>query len=475
MRSLCAALALVVLFGGQPAVAAERIDLKLLYAGCPESERLKDFQSFLEEHFAHVAIADMSKLREEDAAKHDVVIFDWQETLDGRTGRLAEQRRLQNPLRLSDQFDRPAVLIGETGGRVTAFLKLKLDWLCLCLDDAGHHLALDHEVFHKPLEVAPEFEGVETPEDYRFMTLEKLGPKMTVWKAQTKTWPEIDPGLVHGLYGFADSPDCEVFAQGMCMKGPDSVALGRQGNLFHWGFSAKPSDMTPAARRLFVNSLCYIHKFSGNKPVVKKVARGREWALRHAQAPVFMSDEYLQVEERRLRRDLKQHPGWIPEKFSGDAERYIEDHLTRIRQGEEQFFEMSQPAELRLQFGKDAARFTDYYRTNLEYLRPQVGEGREYQFAIDEDVKSLGLSNRKIELLDRCISLLEDNDRSKLALRILERYTNEKFDTASQWRSWLTSVRDRLFFSDVGGYKFFVADAAIQTDNSDRAQSGPKK
>src|SRR5579872_2617313 len=262
MRFFCAALACAVLFVGRPAIAVERIDLKELYAGCPESERLKDFQSFLEEHFAQVAIGDMSKLREEDAAKHDIVIFDWQETFDDRTGRLDPQRRLQNPLRLSDQFDRPAVLIGETGGRVTAFLKLKLDYLCLCLADAGHHLAIDHEVFHKPLKVAPEFEDVETPEDYRFMTLEKLGPKMTVWKTQTRTWPEVDPGLVHSLYGFADSPDCEVFARGMCMKGPDSVALGRQANLFHWGFSAKPSDMTPSARRLFINAICYIHKRS---------------------------------------------------------------------------------------------------------------------------------------------------------------------------------------------------------------------
>lgn len=465
---------LILLCLGPPACAADRIDLRVLYAGSPGSERFQDFQAFLEEHFAQVAVTDTSIFREEESARHDVVIFDWRETFDPQNGWIVAEKRLQNPPRLSERFDRPAVLIGETGGRVVVNLKLKLDWLCLCLDDAGLDLASDHELFHKPLKVAPEFELVDTPEEYPELSLEPLGSRMRVWKAQTKNWPDIDPGMVHTLYGFTDSPDCELFARGMCMKGPDSVALGRQANLFHWGFSAKPTDMTPSARRLFVNAICYIRKFNGTKPLVKNVARGREWALRYVRAPLLLTDANFDAVERRFRQQIARSPGMIPQQYKGDANQYVEDHLKNLRKAEEAFFNSSVPAELRSQFGNDVAEYTTYYRTNFEYLRPAGGEGREFQFVVDEDVKSLGVSNRKIELLERCVSLLEAHDRPELALRILKRYTQETFESASPWREWLRMHRDRLFFSDVGGYKFFVADSPLPATRPDRQPDSAK-
>jgi hypothetical protein len=36
------------------------------------------------------------------------------------------------------------------------------------------------------------------------------------------------------------------------------------------------------------------------------------------------------------------------------------------------------------------------------------------------------------------------------------RYTDVAFDTPQQWQQWLDSNRDRLYFTDIGGYKFFV-------------------
>ena len=71
---------------------------------------------------------------------------------------------------------------------------------------------------------------------------------------------------------------------------------------------------------------------------------------------------------------------------------------------------------------------------------------------VDEDAKGLGLSNRKVELLDRCVSMLERGDRPALARRLLRRYTTEDFADAEGWRSWLETHRRRLFFTDVGGF-----------------------
>ncbi len=272
----------------------------------------------------------------------------------------------------------------------------------------AHGVAPTHEIFNKPHKVEIQFEEMPTPENYRHWPGgEKLGKTMKAWKVQTKKFPEIDPGLVSDPYGFTDSPDAEVISSGHNSKGPDSVALGRHGNFFLWGFSAQPSDMTDQMRLCFLNTVHYIKKFDGQKPVVKKTSSAREWALVYA--------------------------GYLKE---------IAD---------EQFLNQLFPEDLRKRFGKDPEKYIAYFKENLEYLHP---EGN--QIVVDEDVRGLGLSNRKVELLDRCVTMFEKNEQPELALRILRRYTTEKFASAGEWRQWLMKNRTRLFFSDVGGYKFMV-------------------
>lgn len=44
-------------------------------------------------------------------------------------------------------------------------------------------------------------------------------------------------------------------------------------------------------------------------------------------------------------------------------------------------------------------------------------------------------------------------------LKLLMRYTNKTFVTKADWLQWLDDRRDRLFFTECGGFKFIV-DAA---------------
>lgn len=308
-------------------------------------------------------------------------------------------------------------------------------------------------------------ESMPTPEEYPYLTLDKtLGPTMKVWKVQSKEQPEIDPGLVSGLYGFNDSPDAEVFAQGVAGKGPDTVPLGRHANCFLWGFSAPPADMTPAGRRLFVNAVCYIRKFDGQEPLVRNDAQSREWALRRAMLPRFLSEDYKECVSRRLRGSLKKHPEWLPQRHRGNVEAFVKETVERQQKAESNWMNQALPESLRKKFGMDAAKYEGYYRENLEFLWP---EGEKFGgFQIDEDAKAVGPSNRRVELLDRCVTKLEKHDQPELALRLLKRYTTEKFETAQQWRTWLDQNRSRLFFSDVGGYKFFIAPSSVSMTKS---------
>ena len=285
-----------------------------------------------------------------------------------------------------------------------------------------------HEVFQKPLKVNLQFEDHAVPDNYRhYPGGDQLGQTMKVWKVQTKKFPEIDPGMVSDPYGFGDSPDAEIISSGLNSKGPDSVALGRHGNFFLWGFSAPPADMTPEARKCFVNAVCYIKKFDGQKPFVTKKASGREWVLVYAGY-------------------MKQYQG--------------QDFVKRLF-----------PEDLLRRFEKDPDKLVAYYRENLEYLIP-AQDG----FAVDEDVKALGLSNRTVGLLDKCVALLERRDQAEKALRILNRYTTTGFTDARQWSSWLKANRDRLFFTDVGGFKFLVApDDLVEALRGGRAGHAAQK
>lgn len=68
----------------------------------------------------------------------------------------------------------------------------------------------------------------------------------------------------------------------------------------------------------------------------------------------------------------------------------------------------------------------------------------------------------KIEILDVCVAMIERGDRPELALRLLRRYTTEDFSDARHWRSWLDSARDRLYFDEIGRFKFAVAPEGLK-------------
>ena len=282
---------------------------------------------------------------------------------------------------------------------------------------------------------------------------ERLGETIKVWRVQKRGWSlespqdvSYLPGMVSDPCGFLDSPDCEFIASGLNIKSPEAVAIGRQGNFLLWGFYSPPSDLMPEARKCLVNAICYIKKFDGQMPLVRKtrgVAGARQSAL--VNASVF-----------KMILDREWFIGTQPESLRNHPEKIAELHRERVQHYRDLFF----PQELRQAFGNDPERYISYYRDNLEFLCPSRGPG--FPFAVDEDVKGLGLSNRKVELLDRCISMLEHGDQPDRALRVLKRYTTEDFADAKEWRMWLEAHRDRLFFTDVGGFKFMIAPESMR-------------
>lgn len=79
------------------------------------------------------------------------------------------------------------------------------------------------------------------------------------------------------------------------------------------------------------------------------------------------------------------------------------------------------------------------------------------QFRVDRELQSLGFnSNREMATLERLISLLKDEKNAETARRLLTRYTNQSFREPQEWQSWWEQNKERIYFTDVGGYKFLV-------------------
>ncbi|MHC4535944.1 MAG: hypothetical protein ACYS6K_18500 [Planctomycetota bacterium] len=278
------------------------------------------------------------------------------------------------------------------------------------MKDAAHAESFEHEIFQRPFKVEPEFEQWDTPSNYhrRYLGDAQLPDKMKVWRVQNIG--ERSGSVVARMYGFTDSPDAEALVRGYNTgKEYGAVGVGRHGNFLQWGYSASPSKMTEAGKKLFLNCICYIHKFDGKAPLIRIASSDRLNALRLAAV------------------------------------------ITRISSDKKEFFTRTFSTELWEKYGTDPDGLVKYYRENLEFIY------RDRAFLIDHELKSLGVkSNRSLYSLERLIGFLRDETKADTARLLLSRYTKQSFPDAEDWKQWFENNRDRIYFSDVGGYKFLV-------------------
>jgi hypothetical protein len=275
-------------------------------------------------------------------------------------------------------------------------------------------MRLDHPVFRGPSEPVIATHETDTPESYRrYPEGRDLPARIQVWSVQQgKLGEEVDYGLVSPPWGFEDSPDAETISSGINSKGPTSVALGRQANLFLWGFAGDPTQMTESGRKVFVNVLCYMDAFDGQRLLVRRESESRDMTLLYAG---MLGSESLPDDVKRRFRQM------LPKDLVRDA-------------------------------GDDVAKLESALRGELEYVR-KSGE----RFEVDGDAKALGISNRSPAMLQAISERLDGDAADEVARRLLASYLPQASAWgASELRAWMAENRDRMFFSDIGGYRWFV-------------------
>jgi hypothetical protein len=284
-----------------------------------------------------------------------------------------------------------------------------------------------------------------------------------MWTVQTKDYrnvPGFRIGMVSRPEGFTDSPDAEVITSGVSLKSPVAVAIGRHGNFLNWGFSASPADMTEQAKKVFANAVVYISKFAGQHPIARKfderqMARERikfykyickpsAWEESNRSSENFnkvmqhMSDSLKAVKKAggTISEQYKMYLDFTPMPLPS-----YEDHLKRA---EGKYYEM---------FGTDTLAYAKYFDENEGYFYPDMNASN---FNIDNDVKSLGIANNDVRLLDKAISLWESGKDVDKAKKILTRYTLCRFQTPQEWRSWYNKYSKLMFFTESGGWLFLI-------------------
>ncbi len=116
-----------IFVAAMPALAADipkpALPQRIVVVGKPESDRTRQYVTFLRGHFARVEAADRDRLDPATAAAADVVVLDWSQAdaqEDGRFEFPYPWRSLRSPLGPREAWTRPIVLIGSAGHLLAA-------------------------------------------------------------------------------------------------------------------------------------------------------------------------------------------------------------------------------------------------------------------------------------------------------------------------------------------------------------------
>ncbi|WP_372937841.1 hypothetical protein [Seonamhaeicola sp.] len=466
----------------------KKSDLKILYVGTnpdkPLSEReLKysanpdrkielqkkraaDFDQFLKQYFNSVTTVYGDDYKETMSANYDVTIIDtYLKHYAGgyekdSTGQITGYKTRKY---LTENFNHATIMIGEPSAFIGQGRQLKIDHLCLCLDAHAHSMKLEHAIFNQPYKVAVTYEDRKTPDNYKARYGGRdLGDTMPMWRIQTEGYQDgkgFPIGLVSTGYGFDNGIDAEWISSGACAKGVEATAIGRHANFFHWGFAAAPEYMTNSAKLTFINAIHYIAPFKGAKQITRKIKgiqlreylREQQWTVSDKGSEAWL--HYLNkdtLQQRITKEKLKK------KKDSGKTLNDLEKMQLQspIRKETREWTIRHEPDSLKQIFKNNWANYENYYKENMPYFYGVKDEW--YKVAVDNDAKTLGIPNYKIELLDTAVRMLLKGDRVEIAKRILTKYTQESFESAKDWAKWLKNNRSRLYFSEGDGYKFIM-------------------
>jgi hypothetical protein len=268
------------------------------------------------------------------------------------------------------------------------------------------------------------------------------------WKGYLKT-PTIDvlplareenrqrmPGWCTYTYEHESAPELEVLCGGINGKTPRAGAVWRQGHLLHFGFDLSPAEMNSDGQALLLNAIAYIARFTEDRPIVRTPC-------------VF-------VQGRRI--------------FDRGA---VGRLLARGGEVRELEYYVSKETFAGLK-GQDRDAVAAWYKNARDYLHADA----EGKLAVDDEARSLGVCPASPEFLNKTVAALADKMHATAARELLLRYVPDGPGRAADggaWQKWLHANRNYLFFSDTGGYHWYVDPLARRRQVPTEKLRGPAR
>jgi len=424
-----------------------------------KKDRPQDFYQFFQKYFETVTMVYGEEYKEELSDKHDVTVFD--ALIPQTDGKMTKMWRgfPKAPDYFSEDFDAPAVFIAGVGGAMLWSKKSKVDWLCNCLFSHAFNFDKNHPIFNTPYKVPLSMEKQKHMGGVFHYYSGKDAPKEEMmWRVQNVDHLEgYPPGMVSNP-GFGDSPDAESVSGGPCIKSINATALGRHGNFFQWGYRASPMHLTEEGKLALINTIHYMVQFKGQKPFVKCTAQHRLVALDE----VYKASDKGYADEmkftQRLHEDVNAAKARKLAGKSKPSDKYMLNRDSKFPDRTKHLANV--PKEIVEEYMDDWNAYLEYYEENIGYLglsEPKEMYGKMIQeIVIDKDLQEMGIANNDLQLLEKCIAMLETNEQPELAQKLLAKYTTQSFTTAKEWRKWFKKNKEQLFFTERGGYKWMV-------------------
>ncbi|HKA06915.1 MAG TPA: hypothetical protein VKD71_06625 [Gemmataceae bacterium] len=278
----------------------------------------------------------------------------------------------------------------------------------------------DHVLFQKPLPIdIKKTTAVDTPEAFRD---EIKSAKIEVLPLARDTKGRLAPGWCTYTYEHDGAPELEVICGGINSKTPKAGAVWRQGSLLHFGFDLAPAEMNDTGRALLVNAVAYIARFPDDRPIVHTPCV-------FVQGKRLVDRDYLARRLRQPKPDLSGLPYFFAK---GDFEKHLKD--------------------------KSLEEVSSWYKRERDYLRADA----DGKLAVDAQARDFGVPPAGSEFLVKASAAL-GGPRAADARRLLVRYAPDgpgDNGSAADWATWVEKNRDYVFFSDTGGYRWYLDSLA---------------
>ena len=398
-----------VFFAVNVFAADEVIHLKVFYVG----HRAEQFEPFLKSHFSEVQSVTRGDFKPAQSRDFDVVLLDWPQSGNMRGAWLDG-----SPLGPREAWDKPTVLLGSAGLNLAVAWKLYGGSGCTCLAPVAYAIT-NHEIFNSPMKVDLGAEtNIPTPE--QFMGELKTNnitvlPLVDNIRDYRTVIHDHRPGWSTHYYEFANMPEVEAFCGGINEQTPRSRAFWRDGDLLHFGFEQSPTEMNANGRAMLVNAIVYISHFTEDRPI--------------GITPSVFGPDKIAVTRKRALNYLASYPREVPNIFSTNA-------LA--------MFDWQNPTNARA-----------WFESQKSWIHPNA----ENDLEIDLQAKSLGVVFDSPDFFPKTIAALRQEKTAAAAATLLAHYVSDGPGAnadADGWQKWWQENSPYLFYSELGGYHWYV-------------------